>query len=67
MSNSVDSRELPAWGHTDIENEICELVNRVLKETKIPTMDMKLIVETSTPGYFPRLLLEHLGIKNMPP
>lgn len=67
MSREADSRELTAHGRTDIENEMRELVDHVLKEPKIPTMDKKLIIEASTPGHYPRLLWEHFGIKNMPP
>lgn len=67
MSRAVDSRELSAFGRTDIENEMRELADHVLKEPRIPTMDKKLIVEASTPGHYPRMLWEHVGIKNMPP
>ena len=64
------SGECSAFGQTDlkdIENEMRQMVNHVLKEPKIPTMDKKLIVEGSTPGHYPRLLWEHFGVKNMPP
>ena len=67
MSEKVDPRELTAMGRTDVENVMREVVNRVMKEPKIPTMDRKLIVEASTPGHYPRLLWEQVGIKNMPP
>ena len=67
MSENIDSRELSDFGRTDIENEIQELVDHVLKEPKIPTMDRKLIVEASTPGHFPGQLWEHFGIKKTPP
>ena len=67
MSRKTDSRELTAFGRTDIENEMQELIVQVLKEPKIPTMDKKLIVEASTPGHYPGLLWEQFGIKNMPP
>lgn len=67
MAGKEDSRELSDLGRTDIENEMQEIVNKVLREPKIPTLDKKLIVEASTPGHFPGLLWEHFGIKNMPP
>ena len=68
MPKKVKSGEiLTPNGSTDIENEIRELVDHVLKEPKIPTMGKKLIVEASTPGHYPGLLWEHFGIKNMPP
>jgi len=67
MSRMVDSRELTALGSTDIENEMRQMVNQILKQPKIPTMDRKLIIEASTPGHYPGLLWEHFGIKNMPP
>ena len=67
MSTEVDPRELSAFGRTDIENEMRELIDHTLKEPKIPTMDRKLIVEASTPGHYPSQLWEHFGIRNMPP
>jgi len=67
MSENIDPRELSAFGRTDVENEMRELIDHVLKEPKIPTMDKKLIIEASTPGHYPGLLWEHFGIKNMPP
>ncbi|MFC1901838.1 3-keto-5-aminohexanoate cleavage protein [Chloroflexota bacterium] len=67
MSQVKDSRELSDFGSNDIENEMQEVVNAVLKEPKIPTMGKKLIIEGSTPGHFPGGLWEHVGIKNMPP
>ncbi len=67
MSGEIDSRELSAFGRTDIENEMREMVDSVLKEPKIPTMGKKLIVEASTPGHYPGLLWERFGVKNMPP
>jgi len=66
MSEKVDPRELSAWGRTDIENEMHEMIDHVLQEPKIPTMDKKLIIEASTPGHYPGQLWEHVGIKNMP-
>jgi len=42
MSRKVDSRELTPLGRADVESE---MVNHVLKEPKIPTMDKKLILE----------------------
>lgn len=56
-----------AYGRTDIENEMNDIVNSVINTPKIPTMDKKLIVEAATPGHYPRLLWEKFGIKNMPP
>ena len=53
MSEKVNSSELSDFGRTDIENEIQEAVDAVLKEPRILTMDKKLIVEGSTPGHFP--------------
>lgn len=67
MSQKIDSRELTARGRTDVENEMREVVEQVLKEPKIPTMGRKLIVEASTPGHYPGQLWEHFGVKNMPP
>ena len=67
MSEKVDPRELTAMGSTDVEGEMRALAEHVLKEPKIPTMDKKLIVEASTPGHYPQLLWEQVGIKNMPP
>lgn len=67
MTGKIDSRELTALGRADVENEMQEKVNQVLKEPKIPTMGKKLIVEASSPGHYPGLLWERFGIKNMPP
>lgn len=67
MPRKIDPRELTAFGRTDVENEIQELIEHVLKEPKIPTMDKKLIVEASTEGHFPGKLWEGVGVKNMPP
>lgn len=67
MSKKVDPRELTAHGRTDVENEMREAVEHVLKQPKIPTMDKKLIIEASTPGHYPQMLWERVGIKNMPP
>jgi 3-keto-5-aminohexanoate cleavage enzyme len=67
MPGKVDSRELTPMGRSDVENEIRELADVVLKWPKIPTMENKLIIEAATPGHFPGLLWEKVGIKNMPP
>jgi len=67
MTREVESRDLSAFGRADIENEMRRLVDHVLKEPKIPTMDRKLIIEAATPGHYPRLLWEQVGIENMPP
>lgn len=50
-----------------MENEMEEMVAHVLKEPKIPTMGKKLIIEASSPGHYPGLLWERVGVKNMPP
>ena len=67
MSVSIDSKELTAYGRTDIEDEMHELVDHVLMERPINTMDRKLIIEASTPGHYPRLLWEQFGVRDMPP
>lgn len=67
MSGKTNSRELTPHGRTDVENEMRERVNAILKESKILTMDKRLIVEASCPGHYPGLLWEHFGVKNMPP
>lgn len=67
MSKKVDSTDLTALGRTDVENEMREAVDYVLREPRIPTMDKKLIVEAASPGHYPGLLWEHFGIKKMPP
>lgn len=67
MAKKVNLKDLTPFGSEDIEGEIRELIDHVLKEPKIPTMSRKLIVEASTPGHYPKLLWEHFGVKNMPP
>lgn len=67
MPHKIDPRDLTAFGRTDVENQIQEAVNHVLKESKIPTMNKKIIIEASTPGHYPAKLWEHFGVKNMPP
>ena len=67
MSTSIKGSELTAHGRADIENEISDIVDQVLKESIIPTMGKKLIIEASTQGHFPGKLWEHFGINNMPP
>ncbi len=67
MSKEVSSKELTAFGRTDVENEMRGFMDRVLNEAKIPTMNKKLIIEAACPGHYPGLLWEHFGIKNMPP
>ncbi|MFC1901442.1 3-keto-5-aminohexanoate cleavage protein [Chloroflexota bacterium] len=67
MSEITDARELTDFGRTDVENEMQEVMDAVLKEPQIPTMGKKLIVEGSTPGHFPGCLWEHFGIKDAPP
>jgi len=67
MSKVISSSELTAYGRTDIEDEMRELVDHVLLEPQIPTMGKKLIIEASTPGHYPGLLWEQFGIENIPP
>ncbi len=66
MTVNSSSKGLTAHGRKDAENEIRELVNHVLNQAKITTMDKKLIVEAATPGHYPAQLWEHFGIKDMP-
>ena len=67
MAEKVDPRELSSFGRTDIENEMHEMADYVLMQPRIPTMDRKLIIEAASPGHYPGLLFEQMGIKNMPP
>jgi 3-keto-5-aminohexanoate cleavage enzyme len=67
MAGKLNSSQLSSFGRTDIENEMLEMVNHVLIDPRIPTMERKLIIEAATPGHNPALLWEHFGIKNMPP
>lgn len=65
--NTLMANELTATGRTDVENVMQEMVDQVLHEPRIPTMGKKLIIEASTPGHYPGLLWERVGLKNMPP
>lgn len=67
MPEATSSRDLTAYGRADVENEMREIINSVLKQPAIPTMGRKLIIEASTPGHYPALLWEQFGIQNMPP
>ena len=66
MAEKIDPRDLTSEGSTDVEHEMREFVERVLKQPKIPTMGKKLIVEASTPGHFPGLLWERFIDKTYP-
>ncbi|MFC1909244.1 3-keto-5-aminohexanoate cleavage protein [Chloroflexota bacterium] len=67
ISSDVASKYLSAAGRSDLDNEMRDMVDDVLNDPKIPTMENKLIVEASTPGHYPRLLWEEFGINDMPP
>ena len=66
-AEELTANELTASGRTDVENVMREMVDQVLQEPKIPTMGRKLIIEASSPGHYPGLLWERVGIKNIPP
>ena len=63
----TSSKELTAFGRTDIDGEIQGFVQTVMGEEKIPTMSKKLIIEAASPGHYPAQVWEHFGIRDMPP
>jgi 3-keto-5-aminohexanoate cleavage enzyme len=67
MAKVISSKELTAFGRTDIEGEIRGFVQVVQGDEKILTMDKKLIIEAASPGHFPAQVWEQFGIPDMPP